>query len=418
MVAFAGYQTFKETMPPVIESGLPERPRLRAVDPRWVEQRGRRFLYLRDPISTSDEGVLLPQPIVPLVLLMNGDRTIPELGAAFTLRSGQSLSDQQLHGIITQLDESLLIENGTYAEAYRLALDSYRSAPCRVPSHAGLVYPEQPTELSRTLEGYCDSVGPPPKRSAAGSLVGMVCPHIDYARGHKTYASLWRAAASDLSSVELVIILGTDHIGGRGEITLTRQPYATPYGVIPTDTGVIDRLADEIGPELAFAQEMNHASEHSVELASVWLHHFTRDRTVPMVPVLCGPLETPGEVEGLVQVLTDVVSQRQTLIIAAGDLSHVGPAFGDPTPLDATARAELGAADQGSIDAVLAADASKFGESSWEEDDVRRLCGLPPIYLMLRLAQGARGQAYAYDQCPADDQNGSVVSIVGALLYR
>ncbi|MCL0029083.1 AmmeMemoRadiSam system protein B [Dehalococcoidia bacterium] len=418
MIAFAGYQSVKETMPSVSEPDLPERPRLRAVDPRWVEQRGQRFLHLRDPISASDQGILLPNPIVPLVLLMNGDRTITEMGEAFTLRSGHSLTDKQLRGIIAQLDQFLLIENGAYAEAHQLALDSYRAATYRVPSHAGLVYPEQPTELSRTLDGYCDSIGPSDERSVAGSLVGMVCPHIDYARGHNTYASLWQAVAPNLSSVELVIILGTDHVGGRGQITLTRQPYATPYGVIPTDTLIIDRLAEEIGPERAFAQEINHVNEHSIELASVWLHHFTRDQTAPMVPILCGPLDPPEEIEGVVQALKSEVSRRPTLVIAAGDLAHVGPAFGDPVPLDATARADLTAADQRSIDAILASDASSFGASSWEEDDVRRLCGLPPIYLMLRLVQGAHGQSYAYDQCPADDQNGSVVSIVGALLYR
>ena len=402
----------------MLESDLPERPRLRAVDPRWVEQNGQRFLHLQDPISASGQGVLLPHPIVPLILLMNGDRTITELREDFTLRSGYSLTDQQFRRIIAQLDQSLLIENGAYAEAHQLALDSYRSAAHRVPSHAGLVYPEQPDELSRTLDDYCDSIGPSDEISVTGNLVGMVCPHIDYARGHNTYASLWQAVAPNLSSVELVIILGTDHIGYSGEITLTRQPYATPYGVIPTDTQIIDRLAEEIGAERAFAQEMNHVNEHSIELASVWLHHFTREQTIPMVPILCGPLETPEEIEGVVQVLNSEVSRRPTLVIAAGDLAHVGPAFGDPTPLNATARADLTAADQRSIDAILASDAWGFGASSWEEDDVRRLCGLSPIYLMLRLVQGAHGQSYAYDQCPADDQNGSVVSIVGALLYR
>jgi AmmeMemoRadiSam system protein B len=147
-----------------------------------------------------------------------------------------------------------------------------------------------------------------------------------------------------------------------------------------------------------------------------------------MVPILCGPLdpssiepavrELSQGIEGVLQVLEQIISQRNTLIIASGDMAHVGPAFGDPRPLDAVARARLTAADQRSIEAILAADPAGFRDVSREEDDDRRLCGLPPIYLMLRLLQGARGQSFGYDQCPADDQNGSVVSIVGALLYR
>ena len=415
------------------ESSLPERPRLRAVNPQWVEQRGRRFLYLRDPAGMSDQTVLLPRSIAPLVLLMNGDRTISELRAAFALRSGVTLTDQQLHGIITQLDQALMIENGEYAQVAQRALESYRAAPYREPSHAGLVYPERPDELSQEVADYCDSVGQPAERSIGGSLVGMVCPHIDFSRGHRTYASLWRAAAPDLEPIELVVVFGTDHTGSQGEITLTLQPYATPYGVLPSDTQLVERLAAELGSENAFAQELNHANEHSIELASVWLHHFTRQRVIPMVPILCGPLdafsiepavpepsrpEPSRGIEGFLRVLEQVMSQRNTLIIAAGDMAHVGPAFGDPRPLDAGARAKLAAADERSIEAILAADPAAFRELSREEDDARRLCGLPPIYLMLRLLQGARGQSFGYDQCPADDQNGSVVSIVGALLYR
>jgi AmmeMemoRadiSam system protein B len=376
----------------------------------------------------SDQAVLLPRSIAPILLLMNGERTISELRATFALRSGLTLTDQQVRGVATQLDQALMIENGAYVQASRRALESYRAAPYRAPSHSGLVYPDRPDELSRTVADYCDSVDPPVERAIGGSLVGMVCPHIDYTRGHKTYASLWRAAASDLESIELVVVFGTDHAGARGEITLTRQPYATPYGVLPNDMQIVERLASELGAESAYAQEMNHASEHSIELAAVWLHHFTRQRVIPMVPILCGPLDDSGieaaapgpsqRIEGILSVLEEVVARRNTLIVAAGDMAHVGPAFGDPRPLDGVARAKLTAADQQSIQAILAADPVRFRDLSREEDDVRRICGLPPIYLMLRLLQGARGQSFGYDQCPADDQNGSVVSIVGALLYR
>jgi AmmeMemoRadiSam system protein B len=376
----------------------------------------------------SDQTVLLPQAIAPLLLLLNGDRTIPELRAAFALRSTLTLTDQQLHGIIAQLDQALMIENGAYVQASQRALDSYRAAPHREPSHAGLVYPEHPDELAEAIAGYCDSAGRPVEKSIDGSLVGMVCPHIDYTRGYRTYASLWQAAAPDLRSIELVVVFGTDHIGGEEEITLTRQPYATPYGTLPTDTQIVEQLAAELGTESAFAREINHATEHSIELAAVWLHHFTRDRAIPMVPILCGPLdlsgvesavsEPSGAIDGVLHVLEQLGSQRNTLIIAAADMAHIGPAFGDPRPLDAVDRARLTAEDQRSIDAILSADPAGFRDVSRKEDDSRRLCGLPPIYLMLRLLQGARGQSFGYDQCPADDQNGSVVSIVGALLYR
>ena len=36
---------------------------------------------------------------------------------------------------------------------------------------------------------------------------------------------------------------------------------------------------------------------------------------------------------------------------------------------------------------------------------------------MLKLLEDAKGESLGYDQCPADAENGSVVSIVGALLF-
>jgi len=111
------------------------------------------------------------------------------------------------------------------------------------------------------------------------------------------------------------------------------------------------------------------------------------------------------------------MAQRRTLVISAGDLAHVGPAFGDAQPLDTGLRAKLRVNDKKSIEAMLNGDPAKFFEISREESDSRRICGLPPTYLMLRLLEGAKGDSFGYDQCPADDQNASAVSIVGALLY-
>ena len=41
------------------------KPRLRALDPKLIEHEGRDFLYLRDPLSLSDDNVLVPSPLGP-----------------------------------------------------------------------------------------------------------------------------------------------------------------------------------------------------------------------------------------------------------------------------------------------------------------------------------------------------------------
>ena len=53
-----------------------------------------------------------------------------------------------------------------------------------------------------------------------------------------------------------------------------------------------------------------------------------------------------------------------------------------------------------------------------EEKDARKVCGLPPVYLTLRLlGDDARGEVVGYAQCPADPDGGSLVSVAGVLFW-
>ena len=394
----------------------------------WVEHMGRRFLHLRDPMSLSDVTVMIPEAAAPVVTLLDGSRNLAEIRSALALRFGITATDHEVRAMIGQLDQALLIGNGEYRRARRRALKAYRDADRRPPSHVGAVYPESASALEATIDRWCGEASPNGHvERPDGELVGMLCPHIDYNRGHATYAELWRDIESDLSEIETVVILGTDHYGGLGQLTPTVQNYATPYGTLETDKDIVNRLAEAIGAS-AFEEELHHRTEHSIELAAVWMHHFMRGRSVTLVPILCGSFHafTSGEAEpdnvphiaATLEVLDRVTSERRTLVIAAGDLAHVGPAFGDPRPLDEVAKAKVKSEDSQSISAICSGDSERFLEISREESDRRKICGLPPIYLMLRLLDGARGVHMGYDQCPADPANGSVVSIAGALLYR
>ena len=75
------------------------------------------------------------------------------------------------------------------------------------------------------------------------------------------------------------------------------------------------------------------------------------------------------------------------------------------------------AKDGESMDAVCAGDAEGFFDLSRAESDARKICGLPPIYMILKCLSGARGEWMGYDQCIADSSGGSFVSIAGALMY-
>ena len=408
-----------------------EHPKLRSLDAKWVEHEGRNLLYLRDPLSLSDDNVLVPQPLVPLLAMCDGSKDLATLRARFTQHTGVELGDEQFFALFERLDSALLLENAKYVAAITGALADYRSAPHRPMSHAGAVYPKDADGLRQMIADFCEA-SPMMAPGGTGQLVGMLSPHIDFARGGGTYASLWQGAAGDLGNIERVIVLGTDHSGGPGALTLTRQSYATPLGPLPTDIQVVDMLEAALGEEQTYAEELHHRSEHSIDLASVWMHSFMESAPPTMVPVLCGSFagfvasgerpETDARIDAAIDVLAQAAAERPTLVIAAGDLAHVGPVFGDATPIAPAARHALGLHDDESLAAICEGDAAGFLDFTVQEGDKRRICGLSPIYLMLevlRRAHGkpARGMSMGYAQCPADDSGGSLVTIAGALLY-
>jgi hypothetical protein len=367
--------------------------------------------------------------MAPLLVLMDGSRDEAALEAALRVRAGVRLAPGLLAKLLADLDAAYLLENERFAEAKAEALRTYRQAPFRPMTLDGASFALEPDLARDQLQGYVDAlaaVPPPGDAVTTGPVRGLVSPHIDYQRGGPVYAEVWRAAAAAVRDAELVVLLGTDHQGSDGTLTLTRQSYATPWGVLPTDGETVDALVEALGEEAALTEELHHRSEHSVELAAVWLHFVRDGRPVPTVPVLCGHFGAfiegrwdPAKHEpftAAVDVLRAVMASRRTLVVAAADLAHVGPAFGDPYGLDFVGRAQLRNADERLLRAVYVGDEAAFFEQLKAEHDRRHVCGLPPIYLTLRLLGEVGGEPAGYALCPADPQGVSFVSIAGVIL--
>lgn len=355
---------------------------------------------------------------------------------------------------------------------------NYQAAPFRTPFIAGRGYPAYPDKLQPYLDEYIADAQRTkyvlPEHSptdifskknsvpdfkeqvyrtlpenyisnesttVAGKVRGLLSPHIDYARGGSVYGAVWKDAAEAVKQADLVIMIGTDHYG-HDPFTLTRQHYATPYGVLPTAVDIVDKLAIAIdgvsGNGAAYHGEFRHSKEHSLELVSVWLHHMLehteKENSCELVPILCGGLHhhiynatDPADdllLNRVLEVLQEVCKDRNALVVASGDLAHVGPAFSGP-PLNEARRTVLQNADRMLIESMVQGDSHAFFESIRSVKDHNNVCGVTPIYLTMRLlsmlkaaenaAEGLAGTAVAYDTCPADDTNTSVVTISGIL---
>ncbi|HRQ38212.1 MAG TPA: AmmeMemoRadiSam system protein B [Chloroflexota bacterium] len=406
---------------------MTEKPKLRLLDYQPVYHMGQQMWYLHDPLQLTHYQLVMPPALAQMLLFVDGSRDAVEIHRALCQYLGVELELAVVHDALAQMDEACLLDNARSQQRLAAARDEYRAQPFRPPALAKNSYPEQPTRLSALFADYgrADNLnGWQPWHGR-----GLISPHIDYPRGGPVYAKVWQRARQAVLDADLVIIFGTDHKGGLGTFTLTRQHYATPYGVIPTDLDLVDRLAEAIGPEKAFAEELHHRNEHSIELSAVWLHHIYQQAGVtpkPMLPVLVGSFHHfmmnghhPAKDDLLLTALETLKREtagRQVLAIASVDFAHVGPAFGDEYVMDDGRRAALRQADDRLVQAIIRGDAAGFYEQITAVQDQNRICGFSPIYLLLQYLGSTEGIQVAYDHCPADEQNHSLVSIAGVLL--
>lgn len=409
-------------------------PKLRTLDIRRHAQNGREYIMLRDPLQLSDKLLLVPQPLAAVLAFCDGQYSANGIAHAFQAHYGFEIGIDMVEQLLRALDDAYLLDNPRAEAAHEEARQTYRGAEFRPPSLAGQSYPADPDELHALLEAYLAEVDDTQLTDVKSPLMpdvpfGLLSPHIDYPRGGHIYAQVWQQAAPALADADLAIIFGTDHYG-TDAFTLTRQHYATPYGPLPTAFDIVDRLAESIGHKDAFAGELRHLGEHSLELIAVWLHHMRRrsgvTKPIELVPILCGGLHQhiygtsdPAQddlLNRVVATLRTAGAGRRVVVIASGDLAHVGTAFGQ-APLDGARRDEVMAEDERLLAHLSEGDSAGFFETIRAVKDGNNVCGVTPIYLTLQLLGDVVGVPAGYDVCPADDTNTSVVTVGGMVFH-
>jgi AmmeMemoRadiSam system protein B len=411
-----------------------ERPRLRPIEAFPIQHQGQMLLALRDPSGVGRELVLQPLGVA-MIDLCDGQRTRDEICAEFSRKYNRPLTRQSLDALLKQLDEAHLLDSDAFRQYSASLFGEFARSPVRAAHLAGKAYPGDAEALRKYLD---ETFAPPngPGRPAAGSGPlprAIIAPHIDFQRGGAAYAWAYHALAAASELPDLIIVFGTDHAGSEHPFTLTKKHYETPLGQLDTDVALVETvekaIEERLGPgrsQMLFRDEHHHRGEHSIEFQMVWLRYLLGERAPKVVPILCGSLQEfveldkePGMDERVaifLEELKKATAGKRVLWIAGADLAHVGPHFArrgdfDETPLDGSDRESLEKRDQETLGPVLHGDAKGWFDQIRREKDRRRVCGLPPIYAMLRSAEATNGKLLVYAQCPADERGGSLVSI-------
>jgi MEMO1 family protein len=374
------------------------KPRLVPVESQAVTcDDGEQLMVLRDPAGIAGEGLGLSPGAFWVAAQLDGTRTPAEL-LEHARTSGAVLGAAELDALLEALAEAGFLEGPTRDVQRERALREYRALPARPPSCAGAVYPADPAELRLALDAWLRSGGPGVAPLPEGPLRLIVAPHIDYARGAAGYAHAYRALAG--TDADLFVVLGTAHATPPHLFTLTRLDSDTPLGPVRTDQAVVARLAAELGEAELFDDELAHREEHSIELQLVVLAHLVK-RPFTVLPVLCSSISDLPDPEGatapFLAALRRAVAGRRVCYVAAADLAHVGPRYGDPLPPSTRQLARLASDDRETLAALCAGDAAAFHRDAVRDDQRRRICGIAPIYAGLR-ASGVRPTLLHYEQ--------------------
>jgi AmmeMemoRadiSam system protein B len=398
--------------------------RLSALDVVPVQADGQRVFCLRDRTEPGAAQLVVSQPALLLASLLDGQRTLPGVSAAFLLRTGARLSESEIARFVQRLDEANLLDSDGFRQRLEQQRRAYFEQSTRPAVHAEAAYPADGRELETFLDALYtaeDGPGGPPQLASGPSARALIAPHIDLRRGGPTYAWTYKALA-EREPAELYLLLGTCHTPMRSPLAASRKPYETPLGLVALDHDFLDTLQATYPADL-YEDEFSHRGEHSLEFQALYLRYLQRageSAQAGIVPLLCGSLSecvpsgvSPQAVQPVVDAVaalreTLAMCDRRVCLIAGADLAHVGPQFGDPAPVTNGLLEVVGRSDAEMLELICRGEAEGFYQQVMANGDARRVCGLAPIYYLLSLIGPSEGRLLKYTQWVDPQGHGSV----------
>jgi MEMO1 family protein len=406
-------------------------PRLRYVEALPVEVDGRQMIAVKDPQRYATALLTVDQPALFILSKCDGQTTMAALAEEYRRDTGAEFPEESVRKLLEVFERHYYFESGRFHLHRDKVNRAWLESPVR-PA-AFFDYPEKGKEkqawdeLRGVLDGYFLSAGferGQDNVAVSSDAAALIAPHIDYLRGGPVWAKAYGEFAKSFTG-RTVVIVGTNHQAHKLPISMTRKDFATPFGVMKVDEDVLDDIAHSL-PLDPFEDELPHRVEHSVELAAVMLAYLRPD--ISIVPILLGgaqglidgkeDTETDEALQALAEACHNLLEEGQEEIglIASADLAHVGPMFEDPFKVDKEKADINRKRDLEMLDPLLRGEPEGFVQYIAEEKDVRKICGLTPIYVV-SAACGLPFNLLAHDQW-VDGQGLGLVSYAALIARR
>lgn len=386
------------------------KPKIRGgVEALPARAQGRDLILLRDRMGLSEE-LALPREWAGLLALLDGRHSVRDIQVSLMRQQGLGLIPlEEIQRILNRLDEGFFLDSERFRIRYREVSEKFRAETVRPPAHAGSAYPARYEELNQTLQRLFEAISSPGDEEERERPLALILPHIDLHRGGECYAWGYKALRG-FPEIRLFVILGTCHLPMEKPFALTEKIFETPLGRTPSDSQLVREVVRCSGLDL-YSDELVHRTEHTIEFQVVFLQYLVGvDSRFRIVPVLCNgfhrmmeerilPTADPeysAALRGLQEVLRGIA--EPFCLIASADLSHLGPQFGDPRAILPGDLPGIRTEDQTMLEPVLKGNADGFYRHILGEADRRRICGLPPIYTLLKLVGPCQGRLLHYQQ--------------------
>ena len=342
---------------------LPEhllQPHLRRLMPQGVSNGQQQGVALRDPLGLAQRTMVVPPPAMKAIGQFDGTRTLEDITTAL----GAPM--EQMVKLVTSLDELGLLWGPTADTLEQARLKSIHEAGVMPLRQGGLLGEDADTAREQITNWLADTEDP----EVEFPVRGMLAPRMDHHVMFPVYAALYHAAKA--SGASRVLLIGNNHYGIGDGVTLTGCGFQSPIGSLSCDRQLLDGLVDALG-NVVLKDELDHLADHGIEMQVPWISETLGD--VPVVgAVVPDPMSPPIDddesarctPERFIEVARNVIASLDgtTLVVATGDLSHVGPRFGEPRPVDEQRQTEVEQHDREFLGTLLSGDVDVFDGDS------------------------------------------------------
>lgn len=396
---------------------LPEhldRPHLRPIQPLPVQKEGKTLVALHDPTRLQPQTMIVPGQVLQILQQFRGEQSLHQLAEKF------EAPPEKLAELARGLDQLGLLWGPTFDKMEKERWTALEAAGAFPPRASATLGADAGACRDAIEKWFAETEDP----EVEGTVLGVIAPHLDYARGWPNYAAAyWPLRGTE--APDRVVILGTNHFGLGDGVIVSELGFESPMGRCPADAAVVGRLVERLGRPLVVDQ-IDHLPEHSIELHLPWLQTCFGD--VPIVAALM-PDPIRGMIEDaetervdpdrFIEALRDVLAEvgGRTLVVASADLSHVGPQFGEPRAVDEQRRVDVERHDREMMAKYLDADADEFiAAMKWNKNPTR-WCSIGNMTAALRLVEPDAIELLDYRQA-VDERGVCLVSSAAMALVR